>query len=77
MTQAQPHEVPDPDPCMPSFVTDALFPFSLILLLVFAALTAALTWAHFRYDLPGRWPAMAGALTIAAGFFTVVARQTC
>lgn len=77
MTLLHPHEVPNPKPCAPSFVTDALFPISLTLLLVFAALTAVLTWAHFRYSLPGHWAAIAGVLTIAAGFLTFLARQTC
>lgn len=76
-TLPHPHEVPNPEPCAPPFIPDALFPVSLTLMLVFAAVTAALTWAHFRYDLPGHWPAIAGALTLAAGFVAVMARQTC
>lgn len=77
MTLVHPLEVPNPDACAPPFLPEALFPVSLTLMLVFAALTAALTWAHFRYDLPGLWPAFAGALTLLAGFIAFMSSLTC
>lgn len=77
MLPARPHEIPNPEPCAPAFITDALFPVALTLLLVLLALTAVLLWTTYRFKISGIWAALAGLLTLAAGGLTYMSTLTC